>query len=63
MIPNDPMAGARVLLDGKPGTIVRSFDDVDGPGYDVDMDDGTHRWISHAGSKLRMVDLPPGHKA
>jgi hypothetical protein len=51
---------ARILLDGKPGTVVRSYDALgDYPGYDVDLDNGEHRWVSHQGSKTRMVALPP----
>lgn len=48
----------RVLLDGKPGTLVRAYDALgDEPGYDVDLDDGTPRWVSHRSAKNRMVDL------
>lgn len=55
---NDPAAGARVLLDGQPGTIVRSYDALgDEPGYDVDLDNGEQRWVSHRGARNRLKDL------
>jgi len=54
----DPAAGARVLLDGKPGTIVRSYETTTERGYDVDLDDGEARWVSHAGARTRLKDLP-----
>lgn len=38
--------GTRVLLDGsKPGTIVGEFNDYDGAGYDVDLDNGEKKWV------------------
>lgn len=54
----DPQEGRWVLLDGKPGQIVRAYAPCgDEPGYDVDMLDGTQRWCSHLGAARRMDDL------
>lgn len=59
LLGHDPAAGMRVLLDGEPGTVVRSYDAIgDEPGYDVDLDNGQQRWISHRCSKTRMISLP-----
>jgi hypothetical protein len=59
MSAEDPAAGSRVLLDGHPGTIVRSYDSIgEGRGYDVDLDNGEKRWVSHAGARTRLKDLP-----
>jgi hypothetical protein len=54
----DHAKGARVLLDGQPGTIVRSYVDEAEPGYDVDLDNGEARWVSHRSSRNRLKDLP-----
>jgi hypothetical protein len=60
-VTTDPAAGLRVLLDGRPGTVVRSYDALgDEPGYDVDMDDGAQRWVSRRGARTRMRDLREG---
>jgi hypothetical protein len=53
--------GTRVLLDGRLG-VVSGFYEADGVcGYDVDMDDGPLRWISHEsarGGRLVSLDGP-----
>jgi hypothetical protein len=49
--------GTRVLLDGRLG-VVSGFYEADGcRGYDVDMDDGPLRWISHESAPGRLVSL------
>jgi hypothetical protein len=49
--------GTRVLLDGRPG-VISGFYEADGcRGWDVDMDDGTLRWISHESAPGRLVSL------
>lgn len=51
--------GARVLLDGEPGTIVGSdYDDQRGYCYDVAMDGGGVRWIGESGVRVgRLIPL------
>jgi hypothetical protein len=39
--------GTRVLLDGRLGVISGFYEEGGVYGYDVDMDDGPLRWISH----------------
>jgi hypothetical protein len=49
--------GTRVLLDGRLG-VISGFYEGDGcRGWDVDMDDGTLRWISHESAAGRLVSL------
>jgi hypothetical protein len=53
--------GTRVLLDGRLG-VISGFYEADGcRGWDVDMDDGPLRWISHEsarGGRLVSLDGP-----
>lgn len=48
----------KVLVDGRPALIVGEWSDFDDAGYDLLMlDDGSKRWISHSGARVRMQEL------
>jgi hypothetical protein len=49
--------GTRVLLDGRLGVISGFYQEGGVCGWDVDMDDGTLRWISHESAPGRLVSL------
>lgn len=42
------------MLDGQPATIVGTWSDFDDCGYDLVMADGSKRWVSHSGARVRI---------
>jgi hypothetical protein len=45
------------MLDGRPGTVVASEVDDGMPVVDIDLDDGTKRWILWTPGNARRVEL------
>jgi len=43
------------MVDGAPGWIVGEWSDFEDCGYDLLMADGTKRWISHSGARVRIT--------
>jgi hypothetical protein len=50
----------KVLVDGEPATIVGAWSDFEERGFDLVMADGSKRWISEAGARVRMTAIDEG---
>lgn len=47
----------KVLIDGRPALIVGRWSDFDDAGFNLIMlDDGSQRWISDSGARVRMEE-------
>jgi hypothetical protein len=53
----------KVLVDGRPALIVGTWSDFDDAGFDLLMlDDGSKRWISESGARVRMTTCEEPNK-